>query len=718
MFPSLLLYIVSVLVPRNLNGLGSAALSPQERVEGMVHHAWSNYMEHAFPADELRPLSCTPTSPKEFGGLALTMVDSLDTLAIVGNASEFRSAVELTCSVLSFDVDVNVSVFESNIRLLGGLISAHLIATGHTDTRNSDMILVPDSDRTSSCLLTLAEDLGRRLLPAFDTPTKLPYGTINLRRGVPLGETPVTCVAGAGTFLLEFGALSRLTGDVRFETAARSANEALWSRRSKHQLLGAHINVVSGAWTHEDAGVGSFVDSWYEYLLKAYILFGVERDLLMFTEAYVAALRHLKRGPWYVEVNMLSKQTSWSVFGSLQCFWPALQTLFGDREQAADTMRAFMSLWEFYGFVPERYNLITQSIPGDDPSFTYALRPELAESLFYLDRADGTAASWSRRARVPDSTKRTEWQRFGLKMLDSIESECKVSCGFASIKNVSREAFMSRDGVLAGMSFDKHDHMPSFFISETLKYLYLLFEPQNQHWIDRGNFVFTTEGHILPVNDKLWKHKVRTSSPLAEHKTNRLSKLRKFAHAKCLRRSPLFELRLAIFADAGGLRSGFLGRTVGRGEVCSMSPRKRQSDDPKRFPNRTAQNNSASSSELCSHEASRYFSHGGPLWAEDDAIQSRGQHQNSLVFESRLTETDRVQASSWIFARDLNTIKWELRRHQSNLNANRENHAQQGSRNSWFSVDFESVFTGLVVCLECIMKLAALFSLRFLRNYL
>ncbi len=335
MFPSLLLYIVSVLVPRNLNGLGSAALSPQERVEGMVHHAWSNYMEHAFPADELRPLSCTPTSPKEFGGLALTMVDSLDTLAIVGNASEFRSAVELTCSVLSFDVDVNVSVFESNIRLLGGLISAHLIATGHTDTRNSDMILVPDSDRTSSCLLTLAEDLGRRLLPAFDTPTKLPYGTINLRRGVPLGETPVTCVAGAGTFLLEFGALSRLTGDVRFETAARSANEALWSRRSKHQLLGAHINVVSGAWTHEDAGVGSFVDSWYEYLLKAYILFGVERDLLMFTEAYVAALRHLKRGPWYVEVNMLSKQTSWSVFGSLQCFWPALQTLFGDREQAS-----------------------------------------------------------------------------------------------------------------------------------------------------------------------------------------------------------------------------------------------------------------------------------------------------------------------------------------------------------------------------------------------
>ena len=313
----------------------ASALLPQQQVGNMFHHAWSNYMEHAFPADELRPLTCAPTNDKEFGGLALTLVDSLDMLAIIGNASEFRSAVALTCSSLTFDADVNVSVFETNIRILGGLISGHLIATGHTQTGHPDFVITPDLDQRTSCLLSLAEDLGQRLLLAFNTPTHLPYGTVNLKYGVPEGETPVTCVAGVGTFLLEFGALSRLTGNKSYEAAARAANEALWSRRSKYQLVGAHINVETGAWTHEDAGIGSFVDSWYEYLLKAYILFGEERDLLMFTEAYTAALRYLKRGPWYVEVNMLSKKTSWSIFGSLQGFWPALQTLIGDREQVS-----------------------------------------------------------------------------------------------------------------------------------------------------------------------------------------------------------------------------------------------------------------------------------------------------------------------------------------------------------------------------------------------
>jgi hypothetical protein len=783
LLPSLLLlYGAIITAPLILGSTAPAALSPQQRVESMVYHAWNNYMQHAFPADELRPLTCTPTDPKEFGGLALTLVDSLDTLAVVGNASEFRSAVALTCSALSFDADVNISVFESNIRVLGGLISAHLIATGHTDTGNPGMVISPEAGPTSSCLLVLAEDLGRRLLPAFDTPTHLPYGTVNLRHGVPQGETPVTCVAGAGTFLLEFGALSRLTGDARFESAARAANEALWSRRSKYQLLGAHINVETGAWTHEDAGVGSFVDSWYEYLLKAYILFGDERDLLMFTEAYVAALRHLKRGPWYVEVNMLSSQTSWSLFGSLQCFWPALQTLFGDREQvrfvvcrfcpniptplppprlllfflrlvcpplpstrarahthahtspriqydqhtrsfeqAADTMRAFMSLWDFFGFVPERYNLNTHSIPSGDASFSYALRPELAESLFYLDRAYRSTPSTRGHADIAGPSNRAEWQRFGLKMLNSLESECKVSCGFASIKNVSREASMSDAGIVTGASFEKHDHMPSFFLSETLKYLYLLFEPRREHWIDRGNFVFTTEGHILPINDRLWKrHRQHSSSSTRPREPNaqgldeskrRLSELRQFAHAKCLKRSALSELRLAIFADAGGSRSGFLGRIIGRGDVCSMSPHNRRGDLTKtpssRIMPQTGTSNTTSS-QLCSHEESRYFSRGAPLWAEDDATQLWSRGSNSLVYESSL-----IERGDWIFTRDLDTIKWELQREQSMLYTSRDNDEKQRSGDRRLLLDFDSLFSGFVFALECVMRLAALFLIRF-----
>ena len=117
-------------------------------------------------------------------------------------------------------------------------------------------------------LLRLAEDVGRRLLPAFDTPTGMPYGTVNLRYGVPEGETPITCTAGVGTFIVEFATLSRLTGDPIYEETAQRAMRALWFKRSKIGLVGNHIDVVSGKWTATDAGIGAGVDSYYEYMVR------------------------------------------------------------------------------------------------------------------------------------------------------------------------------------------------------------------------------------------------------------------------------------------------------------------------------------------------------------------------------------------------------------------------------------------------------------------
>ena len=72
-------------------------------------------------------------------------------------------------------------------------------------------------------LLVLAKDLGERLLPAFDTPTGIPVGSINLRYGVSPDETPAASLAGAGSLSLEFTMLSHLTGDPRFGCAARGA---------------------------------------------------------------------------------------------------------------------------------------------------------------------------------------------------------------------------------------------------------------------------------------------------------------------------------------------------------------------------------------------------------------------------------------------------------------------------------------------------------------
>lgn len=189
------------------------------QVRGMFYHAYGNYMQHAFPHDELKPLSRSFTdSLAELGnlrlehlsdnyrGTALSLVDALSTLAVLGDAAEFAAGVGLLERHLCFDQDVRVNVFEANIRLLGGLLSAHVLAS------DTDIALMPNYNVRRSLpsalpacalccsvgaltamarrhgqgsLLVLAEDLGTRLLPAFlESPTGLPFAWVNLRHGV------------------------------------------------------------------------------------------------------------------------------------------------------------------------------------------------------------------------------------------------------------------------------------------------------------------------------------------------------------------------------------------------------------------------------------------------------------------------------------------------------------------------------------------------------
>jgi len=100
----------------------------------------------------------------------------------------------------------------------------------------------------------------------------MPYGTINLKYGVSLDETPITCTAGIGTFILEFGTLSGLTSDPIFEQTALKALHALHATRSKLDLVGNHINVLDGKWTAIESGIGAGIDSFFEYLVKGAIL--------------------------------------------------------------------------------------------------------------------------------------------------------------------------------------------------------------------------------------------------------------------------------------------------------------------------------------------------------------------------------------------------------------------------------------------------------------
>lgn len=372
----------------------------RHNVEQMWDHGYTSYMRHGYPRDELCPLSCTGRDT--WGSAALTLVDSLDSLALFGNVTEFRRAVRIVLETVSFDLDKNVSVFEVNIRILGGLLSAHLQAKK----------LLADEFQGWSYndeLLNMSIDIGERLLVAFDTPTGLPYGTITLRdKVVPNGETMVTSLAGAGTHLLEFTVLSRLTGDSRFELAARGAMRALWGLRSRIGLYGNHIHIGSGKWTATDAGIGPNADSFYEYLFKGYMLVGRPEYLYMFDDAYRSVNRYLKSNDWYVDANMKTGSLTHPWFTALSAFWPGLQVLYGDINAASRTMHNFQNIWSLFGFVPEAYNLQTGKVVRRQSG--YFLRPEMAESLMYLHAA----------------TKDPIWRLYGQEMIQSIEESTWV----------------------------------------------------------------------------------------------------------------------------------------------------------------------------------------------------------------------------------------------------------------------------------------------------
>uniref|UniRef100_A0A8C0IY90 alpha-1,2-Mannosidase n=1 Tax=Chelonoidis abingdonii TaxID=106734 RepID=A0A8C0IY90_CHEAB len=417
------------------------------------------------------------------GNYSLTLIDALDTLAIMGNSSEFQKAVKLVIDTVSFDKDSTVQVFEATIRVLGSLLSAHIIIT---DTKQpfGDMTIKDYDDE----LLHMARDLAVRLLPAFEnTKTGIPYPRVNLKTGIPPDSNNETCTAGAGSLLVEFGILSRLLGDSTFEWVARRAVKALWSLRSNDTgLLGNVVNIQTGHWVGKQSGLGAGLDSFYEYLLKSYILFGKKEDLEMFNDAYRSIQNYLRRGreacnegegdpPLYVNVNMFSGQLMNTWIDSLQAFFPGLQVLIGDVEDAICLHAFYYAIWKRYGALPERYNWQLQA---PDVLF-YPLRPELVESTYLLYQA----------------TKNPFYLHVGMDILQSLEKYTKVKCGYATLHHVIEKS--------------KEDRMESFFLSETCKYLYLLFDEENPVHKSGNKYMFTTEGHIVSVDerfrDSLWQ---------------------------------------------------------------------------------------------------------------------------------------------------------------------------------------------------------------------
>ncbi|RDB22490.1 ER degradation-enhancing alpha-mannosidase-like protein 1 [Hypsizygus marmoreus] len=446
----------------------------REKTRELWYHGFNNYMTYAFPMDELTPLSCSGqgpdwANPKNIaandvaGNYSLTLIDVLDTFVVLDDRQGFEEAVKNVITWVSFDVNAKPQVFETTIRVLGGLLSGHIFAnqTGqpfHLPWYRGE-------------LLALAHDLGKRLLPAFNTPTGLPYARINLRHGLMKGETRETCTAGAGSLILEFATLSRLTGDDRFEKAAYKAFFGIWNRKSEIGLVGNTINIFTGAWTSpEITGIGAGIDSFFEYALKWYVLSGEVEFLDVWEEAYTAIMRYSRAtdGFWYRTVNMNTGDVAFFTVDSLSAFWPGLQVLAGDLQSAIRLHLMYYNIWREHSGLPEVFDTNFKRAT----SYQYPLRPEFIESTWYLYRA----------------TRDPFYLDVGERVLFDIITRAKVDCGLTGIQDLRTN---KRD-----------DRMESFALSETLKYLFLLFDEENPLHSDDSNYVFTTEGHIFSLGQE------------------------------------------------------------------------------------------------------------------------------------------------------------------------------------------------------------------------
>ncbi|MBN3323868.1 MA1B1 mannosidase, partial [Atractosteus spatula] len=262
-------------------GGGAAPLGPvavSERQQAVVEafrHAWKGYREFAWGHDELKPVS---KSYSEWFGLGLTLIDALDTMWVLGLKEEFEEARKWVATELSFTKNVDVNLFESTIRIMGSLLSTYHLTQ-------------------DSLFLDKAKDIGARLMPAFNTPSKIPYSDVNIGRGTahPPRWTSDSTVAEVTSIQLEFRELSRLTQDSRYQKAVDDVMKHVHKLEGKQDgLVPMFINTNNGQFTHLGVfTLGARADSYYEYLLKQWIQGGkTETELL---EDYVQAIEGVKK---------------------------------------------------------------------------------------------------------------------------------------------------------------------------------------------------------------------------------------------------------------------------------------------------------------------------------------------------------------------------------------------------------------------------------------
>ncbi|OHX01194.1 glycoside hydrolase family 47 protein [Colletotrichum incanum] len=465
---------------------------------------WASYKEFAWMKDALNPISAT--AKDQFSGWAATLVDSLDTLWIMGLKAEFEEAVAAVATIdFSSSSSDRVNTFETNIRYLGGLMAAY------------DLSRRP-------VLLDKAVELGNMLYGAFNTEHRMPVDFINFndaKTGKGLIVEGSVVSASPGTLSLEMTRLSQLTGDPKYYDAAAKVMDLFHDGQQKTKLPGmwpmfvsmSNRDVVSGS-TFTIAGCA---DSLYEYLPKMIALLGGrEPKYQAMTENFLKAaneslfFRPMLPGEENVLIsgNVNVDSDGGKILDPesehLACFIGGIYALagrlLGKEEWVTVGGRLTLGCYYAYqamptGMMPERFNMIAcerrddckwdedkwdagkklrpeykEHLPkgfttAKDPR--YILRPEAIESVFVLYRITGERG----------------FQEAAWEMWKAVSNGTLVDLGNAAVLDVTRK----QDPL------PKEDYMESFWLAETLKYFYLVFSPPDLISLD--DYVLNTEAH-------------------------------------------------------------------------------------------------------------------------------------------------------------------------------------------------------------------------------
>ncbi|CAI5756589.1 unnamed protein product [Candida verbasci] len=488
--------------------------SLSNETKSLFIHGWDSYMKYGFPFDEVRPITCEAYGPDyknvensvrndAMGNISSTVLDNLDTLIIMKEYDQLEYVLSYLKEnqVGLFDQNTIVQVFETTIRHLGGLLSAHIILTdlfknkvkGYEGIRK----IVENYD---GFLLDMAYDLGLKLIPSYKTSTNIPVPRINLLKGlksVPPSLQRDACTSGATTPILEFTLLSKLTGDYQFQYYTSLTWWKLWSSKSELNLLPMTIDPISNQWKDSITGIGASIDSFYEYAAKSSILFNDDSMWNVYTTSYKALLTHSAQGGLgsliFPNININDGVVFSDWIDSLSAFWSGLQVLTGQLTDAIRTHVVYMKIWNTFESIPERWifqhfdnkKKLKKKVFKADDSINlewYPLRPEFIESTYYLYRA----------------TKDPMYLNIGERILHLLKTKYSAPCGLCGLQNI-------KNGI-------RQNRMETFVLGETLKYLYLLFDEENEVFLHQDfmkgkNWIFSTEAHPLWLDKNMDKLK-------------------------------------------------------------------------------------------------------------------------------------------------------------------------------------------------------------------